>query len=57
MHRQEDATPLPSAPLHVQMETCPGDRRNGQKDRLGAENPPGLWLEEWVGLGGLWQAM
>lgn len=29
VQRQEDPSPLPTDPWHVQIEACPGDRRNG----------------------------
>ena len=40
--------------LCLQAKVCPGDKRIWPAGQTGGrENPPGLWLEEWVGLRGL----
>ena len=40
--------------LCLQAKVCPGDKRIWSAGQTGGrENPPGLWLEEWVGLRGL----
>ena len=38
--------------LSLQAKVCPGDKRIWPAGQTGGrENPPGLWPEEWVGLG------